>query len=42
MKDTKPKLEPKQSTINKILAFSQSIEGVKSKVLDCKVITNLN
>ncbi|WP_313373920.1 hypothetical protein [Chishuiella sp.] len=36
------KLEPKQSTIEKLLLFSKSISTVKSEELKTKLIINLN
>ena len=42
MDDYKPLLEPKQSTIDKILLYSKSINAIKSTILNCNIITNLN
>lgn len=36
------KLEPKKSTVNRLLMFSKSISAIKSEKLDDKFIINLN
>ena len=42
MEQNKPILEPKQSTINKIIAFSNSVDALQLKIFKDKVILNLN
>lgn len=42
MKDIQPILEPKKSTIQKILLYSKSINSIKTNIISDHVIVHLN
>jgi len=42
MKNLTPLLQPKQSTVNKILLYSKSLNTIKSNLLNNTIVVNMN